>query len=114
MSTDDGSIEERRADVARSRAELGAAVEQLTDKLDVKAQAHDQVEQLLTTAKDTAVKLQGAAPEPVQRAVEHAGERMGPVVEDSRQRLEPYRKQAVVGGVVLLLLLLVRRRRSRR
>jgi hypothetical protein len=50
----------------------------------------------------------------VQRAVEHAGDRMGPVFDDSRQRLQPYRKQALIGGVVLLLLVVVLRRRTRR
>jgi hypothetical protein len=114
MSTDDASIEQRRADVVRSREELGAAVEQLTDKLDVKAQAHDHVEHVMNAAKDTASKLKQAAPEPVQRAVEHAGDRVGPVVDGSRQRLEPYRRQAIVGGVVLVLLLLLLRRRSHR
>jgi hypothetical protein len=114
MSADDASIEQRRADVARSRAELGAAVEQLTDKLDVKAQAHDQVDRVVSTAKDTAIKVKEAAPQPVQRAVEHAGDRMGPVFDDSRQRLQPYRKQALIGGVVLLLLVVVLRRRTRR
>jgi hypothetical protein len=113
MSNDDTSIERRRADVAHSRAELGAAVEQLTDKLDVKSQAHDQVDHVLNTAKDTAIKLKEAAPDPVQRAVEHAGDRVGPVLEGSRQRLDPYRKQAVVGAVVLVLLILVLRRRTR-
>ncbi|MCK6081753.1 DUF3618 domain-containing protein [Microbacterium sp. EYE_5] len=46
--SDDASVAEIEADIARTRADLGDTVEQLAGKLDVKARAKQQVETVKT------------------------------------------------------------------
>lgn len=82
----DPKIDEVRADIAATRAELQDTVDALTDKLDVKKQAGKKVDE-----------VKAKAPEPVQQAVE---------------TVSPYGKQIALGtAAAVLVLLLVRRLR---
>jgi MYXO-CTERM domain-containing protein len=94
-----------RAEIVETRAELSDTVEQLGAKLDVKARVADKqaevtetvkakVDEGVTTAKQSAAKLQEAATD-----------------EQGNPTPQAF---AAAGGVFLLLVLLLRRRRRRR
>jgi hypothetical protein len=110
--TDDSastSPEQLRAVTEQTREQLGRTVDQLATKFDVKAQAKERVEAVKATISDKAAQAKGAAPRPVQHALEQAGSAAAPAVNKAKQ----YDKQLLVGAAALvLLLLLVRRWRS--
>jgi ABC-type transporter Mla subunit MlaD len=103
------SPEQLRAEIEDTREQLGATVDQLAGKLDVKAQAKERVEAVKATISDKAAQAKNAAPPQVQHALEQAGSAAAPAVDKAKQ----YNKQLLLGAAVLLLLLiLVRRWRS--
>jgi Protein of unknown function (DUF3618) len=98
-----------RAEIDKTRHDLGQTVDQLTTKLDVKAQAKQRIGSVKSTLTDKANQARHAAPAPVQKALDQAGTAAAPAVNKAAE----YKKQIMLGaGAALLLLLLVRRRRS--
>lgn len=95
----DAAIDEVRADIAATRAELQDTVDALSAKLDVKAQANKKVEAAKDKVADAAGQAKDKAPEPVQHAVEAAS---------------PYGKQIAIGAAVLAVVAIIVRRRRRR
>jgi chromosome segregation ATPase len=114
-ATDDSSAEDLREEIAQTRAELADTVDQLSDKLDVKQHAADRLTDAKQKVTDTAHKAKQSAPEPVQRALDTAGAKAGPVVHDVAAKAAPHRSK-IVGGLVLVVAVLVvfRRRRADR
>jgi archaellum component FlaD/FlaE len=119
MSPDERTPEQIRADIDKTRGELGDTVESLAEKTDVKAQAKAKVEDVkeqtqakVEDAKEQAqAKIQeakDAAPESPQEAVQQAQAIAQQVQAKAKQDPKPF----VIGGVVLVLFLLWRRRRS--
>ena len=116
MTEQQPSVESLRAEIAETRAELAHTVDQIADRLDVKAQAgrtvqhaadvvsggaHAAVEKLRQTLPNSAaVKLDQAA-DGVQRVA-------------GSEQVQQRRKQLLVGAGTLLLVLLVIGRRHRR
>jgi hypothetical protein len=110
-----------RQEIARTRAELGATVEALAAKADVKARAHDAVAEAKTRAKtrvygavaDARTRMQGAA----VGARSRAGRTVGLTSGRARHLAVNYphlvAAGALAGAMVLVTTLLVRRRRSR-
>jgi hypothetical protein len=84
--------EELRRDIERTRAELGATVEALSQKADVKAQAREKTEQVKTQAREK---------------VEHARESV-----QAQARGRPVGPLAAGIAVAVVALWLIRRRRS--
>ncbi|GAA0512262.1 hypothetical protein Ade02nite_43950 [Paractinoplanes deccanensis] len=102
------SIDELRAEIKATRAELGETVQALAAKADVKARAKDQVEQTKARAKDqveqTKQRLLGKVRTTADR-VNHTGEEV--------VRTSPVPLPLVVAGVVAIVgvILIVRGRR---
>jgi uncharacterized protein YdbL (DUF1318 family) len=94
--------EQIRADIARTREEVGDTVEALAAKTDVKAQARERVEEvkgnLRAKADEVKAKAQGSTPQSAQQ-----GGRQ--VVTKVRENPAPL----VIGGAVLLAFLIGRR-----
>lgn len=87
----DPKIDEVRADIAATRAELQDTVDALTDKLDVKKQAGKKVDEVKS-------EVRAKTPEPVQQAVE---------------TVSPYGKQLALGAAAAVVVLLIVRRLRR-
>ncbi|MBN9624374.1 MAG: DUF3618 domain-containing protein [Actinobacteria bacterium] len=90
MSPEERSPEQIRADIDKTRAELGDTVEALAEKTDVKARAKAKAEEVKARAK-------AAAPESPQEAQALV-----------RRNPRPF----AIGAAALLLFILWRRRRS--
>ncbi len=106
-------VEGLRAEVDRTREDLGETIDELAGRLDVTDQAQRQVDHARAVAADAFTSAKDRAPEPVQHAVDRASERVGPLVAETKQRAQPYRKQLVIGGLVALVLLTLLRRGRR-
>lgn len=93
-------VDALRAEIRQTRAELGATVQALAAKADVKARARESVQQTTQRVRAQAVQ-----------ATETARERSAPVV--ARLRRDPVAPVAVFVGVTALVvvLLIVRGRR---
>jgi hypothetical protein len=103
------SPDEIRAEIEQTRSDLGDTVDALTTKLDVKAQAKQKVDSVRSTISGKAAQAKGAAPTPVQKALDRTGEAATPAL----QKAAPYKKQIALGAAGLLgVLLFWRRRRS--
>ncbi len=99
-------VDEVRADIAETRAELGDTLDHLVAKLDVKSRARHQLDEVTSAARDKVGQARQAAPEPVQHALDRAAVALGPAA----QRARPYRKQiALIVAGVLLVTVIVRR-----
>ena len=90
MSPEERSPEQIRAEIDKTRAELGDTVEALAEKTDVKARAK-------AKAEEVRAQVEAAAPESPQEA---------------RALVQRNPKPFVIGVAILLLFLLWRRRRS--
>lgn len=88
---DDASADEIEADIARTRRELGETVEALSDKLDPKARADEQIGRLTHRAREQV----DHARESAQSTLTHAQH----VVADSESRV-PTLLAAVAGATV--------------
>lgn len=101
--------DEIRAEIQRTRSELGDTVDALTNKLDVKAQAKQKVDSVRSTISDKAAQARQSAPAPVQKALDRTGEVTTPAL----QKAAPYTKQIALGvGGLLAVWLFWRGRRS--
>ncbi len=100
--------DELRAEIERTRTELGSTVDALSEKLDVKAQAKHRVDAAKTSVSDATHKAVAAAPLPVQEALGKAQAAAAPAIDKAR----PYRTQIWVGVGALLLAIMVLRRRK--
>jgi ElaB/YqjD/DUF883 family membrane-anchored ribosome-binding protein len=90
--------EQLRRDIERTRAELGATVEALSHKTDVKAQARAKAEQAKVQAREKAEQAKTQAREKAELARSQAQER-------------PAIPLAAGIGVAIVALFLIRRRR---
>jgi Protein of unknown function (DUF3618) len=90
--------EEIQADIERTREELGDTVEALAAKTDVKARAHERVEEIKENLKGKAEQAKSATPDSAQQGGQA-------IVEKVRANPAPY----VLGGAVLLAFLIGRR-----
>lgn len=99
-----------RSHIEHSRAELSDTVDQLSAKLNVKAQATDKIAAARSKLADRAVKAKASAPPPVQRAIDKAGEKTAPIVHRIGEKAEPHRSQLIAAGLGVVVLLLVVRR----
>jgi ElaB/YqjD/DUF883 family membrane-anchored ribosome-binding protein len=90
--------EQLRRDIERTRAELGATVEALSHKTDVKAQAREKAEQAKVQAREKAEQATTQAREKAELA-------------KSQAREKPAIPLAAGITVAILALLLIRRRR---
>ena len=103
------TADEIREEIEHTRAELGDTVDALTNKLDVKAQAHDRIDAAKASVSAKASQAKASAPAPVQNALNQAGTAAAPLVDKAR----PYRKQIAAGVGALLALVFLARRRSK-
>jgi ElaB/YqjD/DUF883 family membrane-anchored ribosome-binding protein len=90
--------EQLRRDIERTRAELGATVEALSHKTDVKAQAREKAEQAKLQAREKAEQAKTQAREKAELARSQAQEK-------------PAIHLAAGIGVAIVALFLIRRRR---
>jgi ElaB/YqjD/DUF883 family membrane-anchored ribosome-binding protein len=104
-------VEAVRADIEAARDELAQTVDALHDKLDVKGRASDSVAAAKERIAETAQRAKAAAPQPVQQALDRAGERAAPVVTQTSQQLAPHRGKIIAGAVGLLVVVWILRRR---
>ena len=102
MSTEERSPEQIRADIDKTRAELGDTVEALAEKTDVKAQAKAKVEDVKEQAKAKVEEVKAAAPESPGEAAQQAQAAAQQVQAKAKQDPKPF---AIAGGVVVLFLL---------
>jgi hypothetical protein len=107
-STRPNSTEQLQSEIEHTSEDLAKTVDELTEKLDVKADAKHRIHAVKSTISDKASQAKQSAPEPVQHALNQASSAAAPAIEKARQ----YRKQILIGVAVLLLLLIARRRRS--
>ncbi len=125
MSSDpDESIAAARAQVEQTREELGATVEALAYKADVKSRAHDKADEVRAKAEGAAEQLKakaGPTAEQVRAKVAPAAEQVkakaGPTAVQVRARAQEIPRPMLVGTVgaaVLLAALVIRQVRSRR
>jgi ElaB/YqjD/DUF883 family membrane-anchored ribosome-binding protein len=92
--------EQLRRDIERTRAELGATVEALSHKADVKAQARAKAEQAKVQAREKAEQAKVQAREKAELA-------------RSQAQQKPAVPLAVGIGVAIVALWVIRRRRNR-
>jgi hypothetical protein len=101
--TDLGEI---RKDIEETRAELAETVDALAAKLDVKAQARHRAQEAADHASAAFDRAKAAAPEPVQHALDRAGEAARPAV--AKAKSDPKRTALIAGGLLLALLVIRR------
>lgn len=100
---DDASPDEIEADIARTRRELGETVEALSDKLDPKAQADEQISRLTHRAREQVDHARESAQSTLAHARHTAADPHSPV---------PALLAAVAGATVFAAVgLLITRRR---
>ncbi len=75
----DADAEEVQADIERTRADLGTTVEALTEKLDVKTQAQNKVQDVTQRASEQAKAVQARGGEIYGRAKDAATDEQGAV-----------------------------------
>ncbi len=85
-------LSELRHEIEQTRADLGATVEALATKADVKARAHEAVADVKARARETVSHA-------VDRATDGARSRMGRLVQSVREHPAPW-----VAGTVLVLI----------
>ncbi len=112
-------IDEVRADIESTRADLADTVDALSAKLDVKqqarARANDVKQQAAARVQDVrqrAADAVGKAPAPVQNALHKSTETVAPVAQQVGQKAGENRQQVLIGAGAFVLLLLARRRRK--
>ncbi|MDQ1537676.1 MAG: hypothetical protein QOE58_2069 [Actinomycetota bacterium] len=103
-----------RADLERTRSELADTVDQLSEKLNVKAQVSEKVSTAKGRATETAARAKASAPPPVRQALDKAGQRVSPIAHQVSEQAAPHRKQMLAGLVATCVALLVARRRRAR
>jgi hypothetical protein len=91
-----------RADIEQTREEVGDTVEALAAKTDVKARAHDRVEELKHDVRERAGSVKAKAQETTPASAQDGGQKALGVV---RANPAPF----VLGGAVLVAFLLGRR-----
>jgi ABC-type transporter Mla subunit MlaD len=96
------SPDEIQADIERTREQLGDTVEALAAKTDVKARAHERVEEIKDNLKGKAEQAKAAAPPNAQQGGQQ-------LVDKVRANPAPF----VLAGAVILAYLLGRRSGSR-
>ena len=101
-----------RADIAATRAELSETVDALSQKLDVKHIAAEKVGDARRKVSETAARAKQSAPEPVQHALDRAGEKAGPLAHQMSEKAKPHRNQILIGVAVITVVLIVIRRRT--
>lgn len=107
MSSAGDNMDEIKADIEHTRAQLAGTVDALTDRLDVKARATERAHELGHRAAEKAEQVKAAAPEPVQKAMDKAGQAAKPVLDKivDRAAADKRRTALVVGGVLLAVLI---------
>jgi len=115
MTEQQPSIESLRAQIAETRAELAHTVDQIADKLDVKAQAgrtvHHAADVVSGGAHAAAEKLRQTLPNSAAVKLEHAAGGVQRVAGSATVR--QHRKQWLLGAGALLVVLLLIGRRDR-
>ncbi len=107
------TAEQIKADIDDARAQLSEAVDALSAKVDVKAQAKARVEQTREAVAGATDRVREATPDPVRRAVGNAAQRVAPAADSGLAKVRPYRKQLLAGlGAALIAVVLFRRRSS--
>ncbi|MDQ6849443.1 MAG: DUF3618 domain-containing protein [Actinomycetota bacterium] len=107
-----GDADAIRSDIEQTRAQLANTVDQLSDKMNVKAQASDKVAEVKGKIADSAAKAKAAAPPGVQRAIDKASEKATPIAQQVGAKAQPYRGKLIAAGVVLVLLIVRLSRRG--
>jgi ElaB/YqjD/DUF883 family membrane-anchored ribosome-binding protein len=126
MTTSEDEVAALRDDIARTRAELGETVEALAAKADVKARAHEKVEE----TKARVATMAAEAKEKAREKAEHAAETGRELVQELRTEpavparravyrvrtsvQEHPRQWAAAGAALVAFVLLVARRRTMR
>jgi|SRR4051794_34691961 len=113
------SVEELRAEIKLTRAELGETVQALTAKADVKARAREQVEQTKQRAKDQVEHTRQMVMHQAAEAAEKVRSRVRAATEpqdgtpDVREQTGSVPVSLIVAGVVAIagIILIVRGRR---
>jgi ElaB/YqjD/DUF883 family membrane-anchored ribosome-binding protein len=113
------SVEELRAEIKLTRAELGETVQALAAKADVKARAREQVEQTKQRAKDQVEHTRQMVMHQAAEAAEKVRSRVRAATEpqdgtpDIRERTGSVPVSLIVAGVVAIagIILIVRGRR---
>jgi hypothetical protein len=103
-----------RADIDRTRAGLADTVDQLSKKLDVRAQTSHKANAAKDRASQTAARVKASAPPAVRQALDRTGEKVAPIAHRVSDQTAPHRAKLVTGVFAALgALALVRRRRTR-
>jgi uncharacterized protein YdbL (DUF1318 family) len=97
--------EQIQADIERTRAEVGDTVEQLAAKTDVKARAHERVEEIKGNVRQTAEELKSKATASTPDSAQQGGKQ---AVQTVRSNPAPF----AFAGAVLLGYLIGRGRRG--
>jgi ElaB/YqjD/DUF883 family membrane-anchored ribosome-binding protein len=100
---------ELQEQIDATRADLARSVDTLADKMNVKKQASDKVDEVKQRIEAAAAHAKSSAPPQVQHVIDTVTEKAAPVV----HRAQPYRREIIAGAVAALVVLLVIRRRSR-
>jgi ABC-type transporter Mla subunit MlaD len=107
------TIAEARADVERTREELADTVEALAYKADVKARAHDKVDEVKAQAAEKADEAMTTATEAAGKVRETATQKIGDVRQTAEHKIgairadPPPRTQVVAAAAVGLAILAV-------
>lgn len=98
------TIDETKARIAESRADLASSVDALGDKLDLKKQAASKVEDIKVTISDTVNHAQEASPA-LAAGMGMASEKLGPAATSAKSAIKSHPKEAAMaaGGLVVLL-----------
>jgi cobalamin biosynthesis Mg chelatase CobN len=117
-SADKPDVDELRAEIAQTRAELGDTVQALAAKADVKARAKDQVEQtkqkVMAQTAEATEKVRDAAvvaTDKVRSAAAQAGDVAQEAEAQVRRNPVPFAAVLAAGVAIVVVILIVRGRR---
>lgn len=102
-----------RSDIDQTRTELADTVDELSGKLNIKAQAGDKVTAAKGKIVDRAAKAKASAPPQVQRAMTKVSERATPIAHQVGDKAAPHRSKVMAAGAGAVVLLLAVRRSRR-
>jgi hypothetical protein len=111
--TDDPKVTALRSDIAQTRAELGATVEALTQRVDVKARAKEKVDEAKQKARESAQHAAASGRELARELRSDPGvpARRAAVRMRTSVRQHPKEWVAAMAGLLAFAALVVRKRR---
>jgi len=107
-------VDQIKAQVEQSRADLADTVDELAERLNVKSQAKAKADDLRSAAAAKATRLKQSMPAPVQHAIDTVAAKATPVARRTAEVARPHRSKILAGAAAATMALVILRRRRGR